>query len=242
MCRCELTKAKMYISMTATLRLAERAIECTHTHSHFGVNEPNKRNANALQSGVCVMRTLVCVRSLRYAAHGSGKCYFFNIEKDLVRVHLLLQLRLLSASSSFSHSSSSSATHLSLPWSLCGGSLGLFEKNAHICWLENARAPAENRNWRWCSVSLASYDGTSYTFIYDCTICEQANACLLQPALSSDFKNKAKKENFIWIRDAWMHFQSQMSDNNALCLATRTRTVNMRAHLSLHNILRSAFE
>lgn len=49
----------------------------THTCSRFGVNEPNKRNVNALQNGVCAVRALVCVRSLRYAAHGSGKCYFF---------------------------------------------------------------------------------------------------------------------------------------------------------------------
>lgn len=55
--RAEHTKARMFILMTATLRLADGRAILAHTQQ-LGVNEPNKRNANALKSVV----RLCCVQ------------------------------------------------------------------------------------------------------------------------------------------------------------------------------------
>lgn len=216
--------------MTATLRLADGRPIHAHTQTRFGVNEPNKRNANALKSGCARVSVCVCVRlcceqwkwkmCLRFLL-------FRNIEKDLVRVHLLLPaVRFLFIFILFcrilSFLAGASARSLFFFF---------FEKCSHML-ATNARAPADTQPWNWqndvrCR-PLLCHTFRIYIFLF--TIVPYANIRThvfqhdLQPAQISTKRNEIGLFAWIWhkIVNAFRY-----CDNNALGLVTEVRG---RAH------------
>lgn len=232
---CAHTKAKMFILMTATLRLA--AGTAIQANTGFGVNEPNKRNANALKSVLSVRGApVLCAVEVKnvfvfaFSKNGKGpraSAFAFACCPLLIRLHPLLQF------------------YLSLPWSV-PQPVRFFRTNARICWLQMNARTSRPEPWNWQSdvrcrplldAILSVYKQNIYLrFVpYANRRTHVLNMICSQPR----FEQKTKKKNeigffaWIWQRNCVNAFR--MRQQCILGLVTRyedAHTVNICVHSS----------